>query len=243
MDTVLYVGLSRQMTLSRSLEVVANNVANADTAGFKLESVPVQTEPASLPATPDGRPVNYVLDHGVARDFAQGSLEQTSNPLDIAIDGDGFFEIQTANGSRYTRDGRFTLDAQNRVVTKAGDPLLANGRPITVDPTQGAISVATDGTISQGVNQIGRLQAVRFPDNGALSKAGGNLFSAPPTVTPAPAPDALVHQGMVEHSNVQPVVEITRLIEITRAYERVTKMMDSNQDLSRSAVERLGKAS
>ena len=129
MNNALYVGLSRQETLQRALDIVANNIANAVTAGFKLEQLLVQTEPGSPPSTPDARPVNYVLDHGVTRDFTQGSMDQTGNPYDVAVEGLGFFQIQTAGGMRYTRDGRFTVDNKNQLVTKAGDPVMdAGGR-------------------------------------------------------------------------------------------------------------------
>ncbi len=115
MDNTMYVGLSRQLTLQRELDVVANNVANVDTAGFKVESLMVQTDAEALPGG-DGSPpiVNFVLDQGVARNFSQGALKQTGAPLDVAIQGDGFFKVSAPGGERYTRDGRFSLDAQGR---------------------------------------------------------------------------------------------------------------------------------
>src|SRR3954471_20344852 len=117
MDNTLYVGLSRQRTLQHELDVISNNVANVDTAGFKVESLMVQPDPHNLPARDAGpRLVNFVLDSGVARDFGQGALKQTGAPLNLAVDGQGFFRIQTAAGERYTRDGRFGLDGQGRIV-------------------------------------------------------------------------------------------------------------------------------
>ena len=243
MNNALYVGLSRQETLQRALDIVANNIANADTAGFKLEQLLVQTEPGSPPSTPDARPVNYVLDHGVTRDFTQGSMESTGNPYDVAVEGQGFFQIQTPQGMRYTRDGRFTVDNKNQLVTKAGDPVMdAGGRAITLDPTKSEAAIAPDGTISQGGVQGGKLGVYRFPDLAQLQKNGGGLFEAPASVTPTVATDGIVHQGMVEKSNVQPVLEITNLIAITRAYERVAQMMGQTSDLSSEAISRLGKA-
>jgi flagellar basal-body rod protein FlgF len=248
MDNTLYVGLSRQMTLQRALDVTANNIANMDTAGFKAESLMVETDaqtPALAPAT---QPINYVLDNGVARNFGQGPLEQTGNPLDVAIEGAGFVTVQTAAGARYTRDGRFTVDPTGRLTDKQGDPVLdVSGSPITLDPNNGVAAIAKDGTISQITPQgqsvqVGKLGVVRFADLTALSKEGDNLYSAAGGQTPTPAPDAQVHQNMVEKSNVQPVAEITRLIDITRAYDRVTQMISQTQDLSDNAVQRLGKA-
>ena len=242
MNTSLYVGLSRQETLQRALEIAANNIANADTAGFKIEQLLVQTEPATPPSSPGAKPVAYVLDHGVTRDFTEGALESTGDSYDVAIDGPGFFQIQTAQGMRYTRDGRFTVDNQNQLVTKSGDPVMDNsGRPITLDPTKPEPAIAQDGTVSQAGAQSARLGVYRFSDLSQLQKDGGNLFEAPTTDTPVVAPDAVVRQGMVERSNVQPVLEITNLIEITRAYERVAQMMSDTADLSSRTIDRLGK--
>ena len=248
MDNTLYVGLSRQMTLQRSLDITANNIANMDTAGFKAETLMVQTDAQAPTLAPATQPINYVIDNGVARNFGQGSLEQTGNPLDVAIEGSGFFTIQTAAGARYTRDGRFTLDPTGRLTDKQGDPVLdAGGSPITLDPKNGAASIAKDGTVSQTTPtgqavQVGKLGVVRFTDLTALTKEGDNLYSAAGGQTPNPATNAQVHQGTVEKSNVQQVAEITRLIDITRAYERVTQMISQTQDLSDNAVQRLGKA-
>jgi flagellar basal-body rod protein FlgF len=242
MLTSLYVGLSRQETLQRALDIAANNIANADTAGFKLEQPMVREERASPPSLMGERPVSYVLDQGIARDFSQGGLEESGNPYDIAIEGEGFYSVQAAGGTRYTRDGRFTVDSKNQLTTKAGDPVLGNnGRPITLDPAQGEPHVAKDGTISQKGAAVGRLGVVRFADLAALTKVGDNQFEAPATAVSTPAGDAVTRQGMTEKSNVQPVLEITNLIEITRAYERVAKMMDQAGDLSSRAIDRLGR--
>ncbi len=242
MDNALYVGLSRQMTLRRALEIAGNNIANLDTAGFKVEQPLVNTNPAT-PAVAGADPINFVLDKGVARDFGQGGLEETGNPLDVAIEGDGFFTIKTANGDRYTRDGRFTTNAQNQIVTKDGQAVLdASGREITLNPTGPAPTIARDGTISQGAAQLGKLGVARFTDLSVLSKEGDNLFSAPAGTTPVAAPDALRRQGMLERSNTQPILEITRLIEITRTYERVAQMMDQAQELQRNSIDRLGRS-
>jgi flagellar basal-body rod protein FlgF len=240
MDNTAYVALSRQMTLRRELDIIANNVANAETAGFKVEQLLTEEEPLR-PAKSVGLrpPVNFVIDGEVARDFSQGGFTQTGNTFDLAVEGDGFLVVQTANGPRYTRDGRLQLDSQNRLVTHAGDPVQGAGGEIVFDPQGPTPVIAPDGTVSQGTVTLGKLDLVRFDERRGLSKEGDNLFvSAAPG---AAAPDVRVRQGMVEQSNVKPVLEITNLIEVSRAYERATKMVDGAQDLSRRAVERLGK--
>ena len=242
MDNAIYVGLSRQMTLQRQLDIAANNLANVDTAGFKLEQLMLQSDPLT-PTGGGGRqgPIKYVIDNGVARSFAPGALEQTGNPLDLAVEGDGFFQVRTAGGVRYGRDGRFTLDADNKLTTQAGDPVLDDGgSEITLDPKRGQVSIAKTGQISQGGVAGPKVGVVRFADRSGLQKSGDDLFTT--AEAPAPAADAQVRQGYVERSNVQPVLEITHLIEISRSYERVAAMMNSAHELSRSAVQRLGKA-
>lgn len=246
MDNALYVGLSRQMVLQRQLEIAANNVANLDTAGFKVEGMMQQTDRLRPDRLPRADQINYVLDDGVARDFGQGAIEQTGNTYDFAIQGDAFFQVQTPQGPRFTRDGRFTTDPQGRLVTRNGDAVLtAEGGEVTLDPKKSPPSVGKDGVITQTdergqVTQVGKLTVSRFSRMADLQKDGDNQFTS--TETPVAARDVQLRQGSVEKANVQPVLEITTLIDITRAYERVQQMMTTTSDLSRSAVERLGKA-
>ncbi len=248
MDNAIYVGLSRQMTLQRAMDVTANNMANLDTAGFKVETLSVKEDPETPATAPASQPISYVLDTGLNRNFSQGSLEQTGNPLDLAVEGTGFFTVQTADGPRYTRDGRFTMDPTGTLTDKHGSPVLdASGGQIVIDPRNGAPAIAKDGTISQisptgQAVQVGKIGLVSFADLTGLSKAGDNLFTAPDGVTPQPAAGSAIQQGAVEKSNVQPVSEVVRLISITRAYESVAQMLSSTADLSESAVTRLGKA-
>ncbi|MDP8915669.1 MAG: flagellar basal-body rod protein FlgF [Pseudomonadota bacterium] len=244
MDNTTFVGLSRQMTLRRELDIVANNIANADTAGFKVESLMNAVEerrPAKDAQAPHA--VRFVLDHAVARDFTQGPVRKTDNPLDVALEGDGFLTVGTETGDRYTRDGRLSMDPQGRLVTKAGDPVLGEGgAELVLRPTGGPVSIAADGTVSQGATPVGKIAVVRFENLSALSKEGSGRYAAD-GVEPLPAPDVQLRQGMVEGSNAQPVLEVVKLIELSRAYERMTRIIDQSQDLSRRAVERLGRSS
>lgn len=243
MDNALYVGLSRQMVLRRQMDIVANNIANADTTGFKVESLMEKTQPSAPAVTAGGpRPVKFVMDDGLARDFGQGTLRQTGGTFDLGVEGKGFFKISTPDGERYTRDGRFKMDETGRLTTQAGEPVLdAGGGEVTIDPEKGRVSIAEDGTISQGDEQVGKIGVVSFDSLSVLEKAGDNLYRNTSNLQPQAAPDSLVRQGMLEGSNVKPIVEITRMIEVNRAYESMTKMMDSAADLSRRSVERLGR--
>lgn len=243
MENALYVTLSRQMVLRRQMDIVANNIANADTAGFKVESLMEKTDPAAPAVTMGGpNPVKFVSADGVARDFGQGGLTRTDAPLDLALEGQGFFQVQGPDGARYTRDGRFTLDETGRLVTQKGLPVLDDGGgEIILDPAEGQVTVAEDGTLSQGTTRVGKLGMVSFRTLGTLEKVGDNLYRNTSNQQPQPTETTRVRQGMLEGSNVQPILEITRMIEVSRAYEQMAKIMDSTAELSKTAVQRMGR--
>jgi flagellar basal-body rod protein FlgF len=241
MDNAIYVGLSRQMVLQRELDIAANNLANVDTVGFKFEEMLTNADETPTPkggaATP---PLTFVTANGVMRDYTQGPLTQTGAPLDVAIDGKGFFKISTADGTRYTRDGRFKLDPTGKIVTQEGDAVQGDSGDITLDPKKGPVSISATGDISQSGQIVGKLSAVTFDSLSALSKDGGNLYRNDSNLTEQPAASATLKQGMLEGSNVQPITQITRLIEINRAYDAVSTMMSSTASLSSGAIQRLG---
>lgn len=243
MENVAYIGLSRQTTLRRQLDIAANNIANADTPGFKVENLLLNSQ-AATPARNDevrGGAV-FVVDGGVGRDFRQGAIRETGRPFDLAIDGQGFFRVSTPQGDRYTRDGRFTLDDQGRLTTQDGHPVLdEGGGEIQIDAKKGAVTVGQDGAVSQGSERVGKVGLFRFPILSVLTKEGDNLYANASNSTAEAATEARVRQGAVEGSNVSPVLEITNLIEISRAYERVSRIIEQNNDLSQRTVERLGR--
>ncbi|WGM48078.1 Flagellar basal-body rod protein FlgG [Brevundimonas sp. NIBR10] len=245
MENAAYVALSRQMTLRRELDIVANNMANADTTGFKVEQLLVGAEIGERARNEAIRPsASFVLDNGVGRDFGQGALKQTGRDLDFGIEGEGaFFVVNDGNGEAYTRDGAFTLDPEGKLVTKAGDAVQGDGGDIILDPSRGQVTVGDDGTISQGGLLVGKLSLARFETLAALSKDGDGLYRNRSNAAPIEAAGAKIHQGSLEGSNVNPLIEITNMIEISRAYERVSKMIENVNDLSRRSVERLGRAS
>jgi flagellar basal-body rod protein FlgF len=244
MDNSLYVGLSKQMVLQRQMDIIANNIANSDTAGFKVEEL-AETEDPQAPAFTLGgpAPVKFVMPNGVVRNFGQGALRKTDSPFDVAIDGQGFFKVQTPKGERYTRDGRFRMDDTGKLVTQSGATVLDDGGgEITLAVDKGPITISGDGTISQGTERIGKLGVVTFANLSTMEKVGDNLMQNTSNQTGTPATDARLRQGMLEGSNVNPIQEITRMIEVSRAYEQMAKMMDTQADLSTQAVQQLGKA-
>lgn len=243
MDNTIYVGLSKQILLQRQLDIIANNIANVDTAGFKVESLRSAEAPHAPAFTLGGpEPVKFVVPNGVIRDFGQGALQKTDGPLDVAIDGQGFFQVNTAAGLRYTRDGRFRLDEDGRLATSSGAPVLDDGGgEITLDPQRGPVAIGPDGTITQGADRVGRLGVVTFANLSALEKVGDNLLRNTSNQAATPVPEARVRQGKLESSNVNSVLEITRLIEVSRAYESTHRMVDNASDLSRQAIRVLGR--
>ena len=242
MDNTMYVALSRQMTLRRELDIVANNIANANTTGFKVENAMVRTDASDKAKMVDGpKSLKFVLDDGVLRDVSQGSISQTGGPLDVAIEGQGFFQVRTPAGDRYTRDGRFTLSPDGRLTTQAGHPVMSEGAEVVIDPEQGPITIAADGTMSQKDERIGKIDVVAFDDLSSLAKDGGNLLRNTSNVQPVPTTVARVKQGMLESSNVDQISQVTRLIEISRAYESMARTIENSSELSRRSVERLGR--
>ena len=243
MENATYIGLSRQMTLRRELDVVANNIANANTTGFKVEQLLIGTELGARARNDNVRPgVSFVLDNGVGRDFSQGALTQTGRSLDFAIEGEGvFFKLQDGAGEAYTRDGAFTLDPEGRLTTQGGAPVLGDGGEIILNPALGELAVGADGTITQNGQLAGRLSVVRFDTLAAIEKGGDGLYRNRSNAVAIYATDARIQQGMLEASNVNSILEITNLIEVSRAYETITRLIEQTTDLSKRAVERLGR--
>ena len=245
MDNSLLVSLSQQLAAYRAMDVIANNLANASTPGFKREAAKFEefiTRMRPAEGQKSAPSVSFVKDAGVMRDSGQGNIEQTGAPYDVAIAGKGFFAVQTPAGMRYTRDGHFSLDANGNLVTSQGYQVQGDGGAITITPNDGDISIAPDGTISSVVhgvgNQLAKLKVVDFADPSALVKQGSNLYST--AQTPNTPPTVNVRQGALEASNVQPVIEISHMIEVMRAYEATANLSKSQEDLLRQAIDRLG---
>jgi flagellar basal-body rod protein FlgF len=248
MENTLLIGLSRQTVLERQLDVVANNIANINTTGFKADKSLFQEY--LMPGARENnfvgrdRRESYVQDRGTYRDFSQGPAEQTKNPMDLAIQGNGFLVVQTAAGERYTRDGGLQLNNQGQLVTANGDQVLGTAGPITFQPTDHDVIVSPDGTITvqEGTSRTdslrGKLRVVSFADAQQLLKQGSNLYSAADGAA-LPDPKSTIEQGYLEKSNVNAVSEMSRMIEVNRAYTQIATMLNQESDLHKTAIEQL----
>lgn len=237
MENTTYIGLSRQLGLRRAMDVVAHNIANANTPAFKAERIVFR----EYLANPDsGNELSFVQDMGTARDLTNGPLVATGNDFDVAITDEGYFVIDTPLGERYTRHGRFQLDAEGQLVTGVGYPVQGSNGPITVPSDDGPISIASDGTISNDSGVIGQIRLVQFEDEQQLRKAANGLFSTSPEMPPEEVANPAMAQGMIEESNVQPVLELTRMMQINRTHESVTRMLKREDDRIKNMIDKLG---
>lgn len=243
MENAFLVGLSRQEALRRSLDVISNNVANMNTTGFKADGIVFEATTTQWGQdshfTGAGRRISYVTDRATWHDHRQGAIQQTGNPLDVAIDGPGFFTVQTPRGQRFTRNGALQVNAAGELVTSDGYRVQGEQGPIILQPQDRGITIARDGTITATGGNRGKLQVVEFDRPGQLQKEGANLFQAPAGMAPRPAAQPRLAQGSLEKSNVQPIVEMTRLIDVSRTYASIAQIAQSHSELRRSAIDRL----
>jgi flagellar basal-body rod protein FlgF len=242
MENPILIGLSRQVALARELDVIANNVANISTNGFKgrtarYEEFISPNARANAFLRPDQR-VSFVTDMGTSLDTTSGAIEQTGAPLDAAIKGDGYFVVQTPQGERYTRNGSFELNATGQLVTTDGYPVLGESGPITIAPTENGVGISKDGTVSTIGGQRGRLRLVRFENPQSLINEGTNVFSTADAPQPVGA-TAQVEPGALERSNVKPVIEMARLIQVNRSYASIASTLSRMDDLRRNAIQKL----
>jgi flagellar basal-body rod protein FlgF/flagellar basal-body rod protein FlgG len=246
MENTLLVGLSRQVALSRELDVVANNLANMNTTGYKADgSLFEEYLSSKARAAPTDSRVSFVQDRGVWHDMSQGALDRTGNPLDLAIDGKGYLVVQTPAGQRYTRNGALKTDATGQLVTSEGYPVLGDNGPIVFQQTDHQVQISRDGTISvrEGASNAdaarGHLRVVTFANPQQLQKYGSSSFTAIQGAQPQPAQDAGIVQGSIEQSNVRSVVEMSRMIEITRSYTQVAGILQQQGDMGQQSIDKL----
>ncbi len=264
----VYTALSGAMAQTAKMDTVANNIANANTPGFKrdqqvfqeylsaFEKEPtVNTVPRVVASIDSFYPLNggdqsFVDLKGTFTDFAQGSVRSTGNPLDVAVDGKGMFEVMTPAGMRFTRAGNFTMDGSGKLVTKDGFPVMQQGAP-GADPEsriikfdgQQAVSITDQGDVFQGTDLVGKLSIVEFAKEDSIQKEGNSLYgfksNAAPEVFNAANPS--VRQGFLEMSNVNIVQEMTDMITTQRVFESTQKAISAYDQLADKLINQVGK--
>lgn len=229
MNNAIYTMLGRQSGLMREMGVVANNIANMGTTGFKGKSGVFAEHVARLQngamVNPNGPDPSLSMGQLAAHttDFSDGGLSPTGSPLDLALTGEGFFEVDTAQGARLTRAGHFMVSEQGQLVDGANNPVMSDaGGPIAIPPDAAEILVGPDGTITADGEQVGRVGVVSAPPL-SLSREGTNYWVSNQT---APVENPQIASGFLEQSNVNPVLEMARMIEVQRHYDAGQSLVD-----------------
>ncbi len=241
MEVPSYIALSRLVAQSRALEVTATNMANANTPGFKAERTLFSdwlSKQTGADAPRGGRTVSFVQDRATYRDQAAGPMQHTGNPFDLALGGDGYFSVDTPRGPRLTRAGRFTPMADGRIGDSEGNALLdTTGKPIRIGAADGRITVTADGTISSENGRIGKIGVVRPADPMRVTAEGARVFRADTDTAPVAQPQVV--QGAVEDSNVQPVLEMTRMMADLREFQFTTQFVQGEADRLQSSIDKI----
>lgn len=237
MDITANVATSRLAAQQRAIDVIAVNIANANTPGFKAERTQF-SDWLSRQSTPTERTVTYTQDRATWREQQTGTLTHTGNPLDLALTSDGYFTVRTPRGPRLTRDGRFGLLPSGTVADSAGNALLdSNGQPVQLSSTDTIITVAGDGTVSSENGQLAKIGVVRPTDPMRLQAEGNTLLASGSATTPVTSPDIV--QGAMEDSNVQPVLEVTRMMDGERQFQFMIQFIQAESDRQQSVIDRL----
>jgi flagellar basal-body rod protein FlgF len=236
MDQVSVTAASGLQSRMEALDVVANNLANTTTGGFKLDREFYSLFTAA-DNDADGAATKLPLIQKQWTDFSQGVLTPTGNALDLALSGKGFFAVNGPSGPLYTRNGSFQLSASGQLTTSEGYAVRdTSGQPIQ-SQSQAPIAVGADGTVTQGDQTLGQLQVVDFPDTSVLQKMGNSYFMpSNPKAVPIPAPDTTVQQGKTENSNVAPAESAVRLVGLMRQFEMLQKAITITADMNKQAL-------
>lgn len=241
MENSIYLGLSKQMVLSTNMNIIANNVANVNTPGYRAQNL-VFDEFISDPRGSDD-PLSFVVDKKQYQNTKPGSFSFTGNPLDMALQGPGFIGIQAPGGTLgYTRAGNFQKAADGTLVTAAGYPVAdKGGSSISIPEDSTDISIDEKGVVSNQDGEIGQIMIAEFENLQTLDPMGSNLYTT--KAPPLPADNTRVKQGQIEGSNVEPVIEMTRMIDTLRSYQSVQHLLQSENERLRTAIQRLTRQS
>lgn len=257
MSDTIYTAATGAAAQQMRMDLLANNLANVDTVGFKEDGavfrafLPGQNGAASPSGTPLAArqaavplPSNYHTSMGESQTrYSQGALKQTGNPLDVGLEGEGFFVVQAEAGTRYTRNGSFRLDSEGTLVSADGLPVLGDGGPIQIE--EGAkVTIDEQGNVFADAEQVGTLRLVTFDTPYPLEKAGDNLFMLKDPQAQEKPPERLaVAQGHLELSNVEALRALTDMIEVVRLYEACQKMMRTDDENTGRAINDVGRLS
>jgi flagellar basal-body rod protein FlgF len=240
MSDGIYSALSGAIAQERTLAVVANNLANVNTTGFKGDKVAF----SEIAAAQNGarvQPLHFVSLDRTRIDGESGGLEHTGNPLDLAIQGDGYFAVQSGGGERYTRAGSFVADSEGTLRTHGGHEVLGDGGSITIPQGTKDIRVGPDGTIHADGQEIGKLKIVAFANTDGFVREGLTLFSASAGASSAEVGEITVAQGYLENANVNAVMGMNELITVGRTFDALQKVIDTFKQLDDRTARDLGK--
>ncbi len=241
MENPTYIALSRLMAQQRTMDVIANNIANSNTPGFKAEHVLFSDwllPQTGRPAAEGEHALAFTQDRATWRDQSPGSITHTGDPLDLALGTDGFFSVSTSSGVRLTRSGRFTLQSDGTVVDSDGDALLDNsGSPITLQGSATSVTVAGDGTVSASGQQVAKIGVVKPADPNRLFAEGNRLFRADTSTRGVEEP--AITQGGVESSNVSPMIEMTRMMQLQRDFQFMSQFAQGEVDRQQNVIDKL----
>lgn len=242
METTTYIAISRQAALRRKMDVIAGNVANINTTGFKQEKMMFTDWMARNKDAPmrGERRLSFVQDIATYRDMTRGGLQKTEGTFDLALDNDdGFFVIETPQGPRYTRNGNFRLDAGGQLVNSEGFAVLSDAdQPLFFTEADTNVVITGDGSVKSDTGEIGRLAVVRFDNAQKLERIGSSLYAAggeEPQAMDRPG----VIQGAIEESNVNAVGEMVDMIKVMRAYQSIARATQSEDERMREAIRKL----
>lgn len=245
MNRGIYTVLSGGIAQERRLEIITNNIANINTSGYKREEPIFKTYlPKMIGINGDISSISPISNRDKAfvevirtiTQFSPGNIRHTGSPLDMAIEGDGFFVVETRDGNRYTRDGSFTIDSERRLTTQDGFLVLGEGGPIIIE--KGKLTIDSSGRILIDGNEIDNLMIVDFSKPYRLQKAGNTLFKGEGGT---PSENFKVLQGMIEFSNVEPILELSSMIEVMRSYEAYQKVIQSIDETTARSINEVGK--
>lgn len=239
MENTIYLGLSRQMVLKNNMDIIANNVANVNTPGYRAQNLLFAEHVSKQRGDID--PLSFVYDKGEYKNTQPGPVHVSGNPLDASIEGSGFFGVVGPNGKTYySRAGNFMMDASGQLLTQSGHPVAdAGGSPIVIPTNSTEIEIDSKGVISNQEGQVGQLMVVEFDNVQKLRPYGDNMYET--DQTPKPSEKSVVKQGQIEGSNVLAVIEVTRMIDTLRNFQSMQQVITSESERLRTAIQRLSR--